>query len=275
MKTIIIPTDFSPISINAINYGVGMAKEIGANIILFYTYNIPMSITEVPVQMAGIEEMRKSAENKLQSLKENLEHISSGTVKIKIEIRLGNTVDELQDYCKGINPIAIIMGTRGTSDIDTVFFGSTSLKAIRHLSWPVIVVPPGKTYQDIKKIGFACDFKQVLETTPVNKIKDIIKGFDSKLYVLNIDHNDKNFSPDTPHESILLHEMLDDLNPSYHFINHPDIAEGVRKFAEENNLDMIIVIPKKHTLFESLFHKSNSKQLITHTHIPVMCMHEE
>lgn len=275
MKTIIIPTDFSPIATNAMNYGIGMAKELGANIILFHTYNIPMSVTEVPVQMAGIEEMRRSAEKKLQLLKDSIEHITSGEIKVATEIRLGNTIDELEDYCSKSTPMFIIMGTRGSADIDTTFFGSTSLRAIRHLTYPVIVVPPGKTYQNIKKIGFACDFKQVVQTTPVNKIREIIHRFDAKLYVLNIDHNDLKFSPDTPHESIVLHEILSDLNPSYHFIDYPDIEEGIRKFAEENNLDMLIVIPKKHTLLESLFHKSSSKELIHHTHVPIMCMHEE
>ncbi len=47
------------------------------------------------------------------------------------------------------------MGSNGHSGIEQVLFGSTTLKAIRNIEWPVIAVPPGKKYTGIKKIGFA------------------------------------------------------------------------------------------------------------------------
>jgi len=34
MKTIIIPTDFSPVATNAMNYGIDMAKAIHASVLL-------------------------------------------------------------------------------------------------------------------------------------------------------------------------------------------------------------------------------------------------
>ncbi|UEG49770.1 universal stress protein [Ferruginibacter lapsinanis] len=274
MNTIIIPTDFSPTAINAMNYAVGMAKEINASIILFHAYQIPMTISEVPVQMVNIEEMRKDAEKHLQLLKEKIEHVTSGSLKIYKECRLGNTEDELEDYCKSIDPIAIVMGSRGSSNLDRVLFGSTTLTVIRHLSWPVIAIPPGKEYHPIKKIGFACDFKHVVETTPVDTIEKFAKLFNAELHILNVDYQDKHFTPDTPHESVLLHTMLEDLKPTYHFIEDADIGNGINRFAEENNIDLIIAIPKKHKLLESIFHQSGSKKILFASHIPIMCIHE-
>ena len=52
------------------------------------------------------------------------------------------------------------------------------------------------------------------------------------LLVLNVDYKNRHFSPDTPEESILLHTMLEDLNPVYQYIEHPDVAEGINMFAE-------------------------------------------
>lgn len=274
MKTIIIPTDFSPTATNAMHYAIAMAKEIGASIILFHTYQIPMTVTEVPVQMVNIEELRKESLKGLQSLKEKVEHITSNSIKVYTESRLGNTEDELEDYCKHIDPFAIVMGSRGASNIDRVLFGSTTLTVIRHLSWPVITVPPGKEYHSIKSIGFACDFKHVVETTPFKTIREFVKLFNATLHILNVDYNDKHFTAETPHESVLLHTMLEDLNPSYHFIDDADIEKGITRFAEQNNLDLIIAIPKKHKLLDSIFHQSSSKRLIFESHIPIMCIHE-
>jgi hypothetical protein len=39
------------------------------------------------------------------------------------------------------------------------------------LSTPLIVVPPEAKFTSIKKIGLACDLKNVQETTPLKEIK--------------------------------------------------------------------------------------------------------
>ena len=80
-------------------------------------------------------------------------------------------------------------------------------------------------------------------------------------------------SKDTPAQVVLLQTALEDVSPQYHFIQHKDVEDGINQFAEKNNLDMIIAIPKKHKLLESLFRKSSAKQLVFQSHVPVMCVH--
>jgi len=275
MKTIIVPTDFSPIAKNAMNFAADMAININASLMLLHVYQVPVSMTDVPVVMVSAEELRKSSEAKLQEIKEAVTHITSGKIKIYTEARLGDVTDELEDVCKHIQPFAVIMGTRGTSGVERVLFGSTTLTAIRHLKWPVIVVPPGKEYgTGINKIGFACDFDKVIESTPIQFIKNMVNEFGAELHVLNVDHEGRHFKPETPEESVMLHTLLEDLNPNYHFIEHIDIEDGINAFVEENNIDLLITIPKKHKLLDSLFKKSSTKQLVTQSHVPVMCVHE-
>jgi nucleotide-binding universal stress UspA family protein len=275
MKTIIVPTDFSPTAMNAINFAADMALNINASLMLFHVYHVPVSITEVPVVLVSTDELKKSSEQKLAELKQMLGHITSGKIKIYTEARLGDTVDELEDVCKEVNPFAVVMGTSGASGVEKVLFGSTTLTAIRHLTWPVIVVPPGKEYgTGIKKIGFACDFRKVIESTPVEFIKQIVKEFNAELHVLNVDHESKHFKPETPEESLMLHTLLEDLDPKYHFIDNIDVEDGINSFAEANNIDLLITIPKRHGLLEGLFKPSSTKQLVRQSHVPVMCVHE-
>ena len=275
MKTIIVPTDFSPVSINAMNFAVNMAEGIDASLLLLNVYNIPVSYSEVPIMLVSVDEMKKSSEDQLAELKKNVIHVTSGKVKVYTESRMGNTVDELEELCKHIQPFAVVMGAKGKTSIEKVVFGSTTLTAIRHLTWPVICVPPGKEYgKGIKKIGLACDFKQVVETTPVQFIRQIVKEFNAELHILNVDYKEKHFRPETPEQSFLLHNLLEDVKPFYHFINNPDIEDGINEFAESNNLDLVIAIPKKHNLLGGIFKPSSTKQLVFQSHIPVMCVHE-
>jgi nucleotide-binding universal stress UspA family protein len=275
MKTIIIPTDFSPAATNAMNYGVDMALAIDASVLLLHIYNIPVAVADVPIALLSVDELKKNAEDSVQRLKKDIEHITSGKLKIYTEARLGNLTDEVEEVCKRIQPFAVVMGTTGVSAVERALFGSNTLSAIKHLTYPIICVPKGKEYGlGIKRIGLACDFREIVATTPVSAIREFVKAFHGQLFVLNIDHDNHQFKPDTPEESVLLHTELQELHPEYHFIAHRDLEDGINEFAETNNLDLIIAIPKKHKLLEGLFKKSSTRQLVFESHVPVMCVHE-
>jgi nucleotide-binding universal stress UspA family protein len=274
MKTIIVPTDFSDISINAMGYATELSRQTGSSILLFHAYQVPVSMTDVPIVLVSVEELQKNADSKMADVKASLEQKTGGAIKIYTETKLGDTTDELEELCNRIKPFAVVMGTKGETGVERVLFGSTTLKSIKHVSWPVIVVPPGKKYTHIKKVGFACDFNKVIESTPTKLIKDFVREVNAELYVLNVDHNNAHFKPETPEQSLLLHTLLEDLNPKYFFIEDENIEAGINKFAEENNLDLIITIPKKHKLLEGLFKKSHTRQLVFESHVPIMCVHE-
>ena len=64
MKIIFIVTDFSSASHNASKYGVELASALGAKIVLFHAYTIPLSIPESYV-VVNPEDVRKTAEDYL------------------------------------------------------------------------------------------------------------------------------------------------------------------------------------------------------------------
>ena len=159
--------------------------------------------------------------------------------------------------------------------MERTIFGSNTLLFIKEIPWPVISVPQGKEYgEGIRNAGLACDFREVVESLPLKKIEQFITTTGARLHVLNVDHDNKRFNAETPEQSLLLHTALEKLNPQYHFIEHKDIEDGINEFAEKNNLDLIIAVPKKHKLLEGLFKKSSTRQLVFESYVPVMCVHD-
>jgi nucleotide-binding universal stress UspA family protein len=273
MKTLLVPTDFSAASTNAMNYAADMALAIGADLLLFHVYQIPIAVTDIPIALISVDELQESAEEKIKKTKADLEHITSGKLNISTSTRLGDTVDELEEVCKQVSPFAVVMGTTDHSGLERTLFGSTTLSAIKHLTWPVICVPKGKEYGiGIKKIGLACDLEQVEETTPFEAITNFVKELNAEFHILNVDqhHPQKDISEQTA----ILGTAVMEINPQFHFIDHKDIEDGINEFAEKNNLDLLIAIPKKHKALEGLFKPGSTRQLVFESHIPVMCIHE-
>jgi nucleotide-binding universal stress UspA family protein len=273
MKLIIVPTDFSAISDNAIKYASDMATAMGTNLMLVNVYQLPISFSEVPLVTISLDQIREISEKKLAEIKQNLETITTGKLKIYTESRLGDVGEEITKLAETLTPFAIIMGTRGTSGIGRFFLGSNTISVISKVGIPVFVIPPGVRFKPFKKVGLATDLQAVVESTPVSKIKEVVHFFDAELHVLNVDYHRRHFTPGTPEETINMDSLLAGMNPMYDFIENKNIDEGLNDFAEKNNLDLLITLPKKHSMLERFFEKSTTRELIHETHIPVMCIH--
>ena len=272
MKTILVATDFSAAATNAANYAAQMALTINADILLLYVYQIPVGYLEVPVAV-GLEDIRIGAEQQINDLKEQLIRKTTNTLHIETEIRMGSFFAELKDVCKSVTPYAVVMGSQGTTAAEHFFFGSNTVYTMKHLAWPVITVPSGLIFSSIKKIGLACDFEKVVDTIPVNEIKMLVHDFKAELHILNTGSS-KEFKPEVVFESGLLQEMLGALKPNYHFITNENTDFGIIDFAEKNHIDLLIVFPKRHSLFDKIMHKSHTKQLVLHSYVPVLALHQ-
>lgn len=274
MKTIIVPTDFSAVALNALHYALALAKDLPAKIILYHAYQIPVTFSEVPVVTISLEELQKESETKLQELKRDAEHITSHEVHIEAQNILGDVVEELATMCNNYRPHLVVIGTKGAGALERMIIGSSTLAAIKRLDAPVLIVPPGATYKPIKKIGFACDFNHVKDTIPVDEIETLVKTFHASLHILNVDYKEKHFTEDLSAELTELNEMLEHLHPHYNYINSKFVEEGINAFSDANSIDLLLTVPKKHNFWENIFRKSQSSELVLHSHLPIVAVHK-
>ena len=272
MKTILAATDFSPAASNAVGYAADMAMAINARLYLLHVYQIPVSFSELPVSV-NLEDMIHDAEKEMEKLAEQLSRKTEGKLNIHSEVRMGVFFPELKTVCQQISPYAVVMGSQGKTATTRFFFGEHAVYAMKHLHWPLITVPPEAGFHSIKKIGLACDFDKVMETIPIDEIKGLVADFQAQLHILNTGKKEI-FEPGVVFESVLLQEMLDNLKPSYHFITLENTDEGILDFTNQHQIDLLIVFPKRHNLMQKLLHKSHTKQLVLHSHVPVMAIHQ-
>lgn len=276
MNTILVPTDFSLAAKNAATYAIKFAKQVNCRKIIFYNaYQAPI-VTDANmaiVDVIDVEELKKASEENLATFKQTLQAFSDEDIKMETLCEYGALTIDINDVCAVNNIDLIVMGVTGSGKIAESLIGSFAIDVARKATVPVIIVPPDAGYNDIKEIMLACDFSKVVETTPVDAIKKILGNTGAKLFVVNIDHKQKHFTANTPFESLMLDTLLQGYNPEYHFIDDPDFVQAINKFALEKEVDLIITIPKKMGWFDALFHKSHTKALAFHSHVPLMVVH--
>lgn len=269
MKTIIMATDFSDVADNAANYAADMASAIGADLVLLHIYQIPVAYLEVPIATEQ-DGSREDAETKLDLLRHQLAMRAAGKLHIKSRFEVGAFFPTLDHICEEIKPYAVVMGSQGSTAAQRVFLGGHTVYAMKHLLWPLITVPPFARFSQIKKICLACDFKKIADSTPIDEVKTLVKDMRAELHVVQFNKDDSYHSDEAIETGLKLRELLAILNPHYHLITGQSTDESIIGFVENNDIDLLITLPKRRGLLNQLIHRSVSKRIILHSHIPVM-----
>jgi len=273
MNTIIVPVDHSPVSLNSVHYAANLAKDLGSSITLLNAYELPLTFSEIPVSTNTLQELGELSENRLSELKRSIEHVYSHGMKIYTESKMGYLVDELMELCGRLQPCAVVMGTTGHGLIHDLFVGGNTVDAMRSLEKPLIIVPPGCVYKKPMRVGLACDMVEVVENMPVDEISSLLGHFKPSFHIMNVNgvsgkgDNDKNY------EALMAETLFSEFKPTFHFIESLSVSDKLEDFAESQNLDWIIVIPKKHRRFSEILMKSTSRELAYQSRIPLVCIH--
>lgn len=276
MKSILIPTDFSDTAANAAQYAIAFAGAYGfEKIILYHTYEAPVSADPAmpAIQLFDIDILKKDSEEGLARFKNNIETAMPVGLQLETFSEFQNLNAGIEDICKERNISLIVMGITGGGKVEEALIGSNTISVAKHSNVPVIIVPHDAKYNKIEEILLACDFKKVAETTPVAPLKSLLDITKAKLFVLHITANSKETDVN-PEECKALDNLLLGYNPEFNFVQDSHFSDAINNFASEKEVDLIVTIPKKHGFFEGLFHKSHTKQLAFHSHIPIMVLHD-
>lgn len=266
MKTIIAPTDFSSVSYNACLYAAKMAEDIKAELVLLHVMELPVVVSEFPVSVGDFGDI--AMEDELNRLADKLRAATSNNINIYTENVMGSVEYLIQNACEQKEPFAVVMGTHSYSFIDRFFIGSTTVYSARHLQYPVLVVPKNVQYKPFRKIALATDMKNVYEI-PAKEIEMILNLFDAELQVFYV-AKDRTTKNRNSLPGVLLNNRLVSLAPKFFFVEEEDILKGISALTEEHGTDLLMVIPKKH----GPFHRSQSKDFIFYSNVPVMALHE-
>jgi len=274
MKHIIAAVDFSDNANNAASYAAELAVRVRAHLNLLYVFPLMVPFTDGSMPPFYIENAEEEGGKLLDELKEKLLLQTGRRITIHTSVEGGSFINELEEYCKKIVPVAVVIGAESETALGRVIFGSEAISALKNLTWPLIVVPSNKRFKEISRIGLACDLDDVAESVRIREIKDWVEEFDAELHVIHINPSfDKPISRQKAEESAWLMSMLGEVQPKYHYPHKGDLEQGIGEYTKKLALDLLIILPKSHSLLEQIFRPSKSKKIMLNAEVPVMSLH--
>lgn len=271
MKTILIATDFSEASRNASLYGLQLAKALNANVILFTAYHVsnPPAALNVTISRYSI---MKQTEKRLEDEAERIGYIDMP--KLTTICDEGVAEEVIINIANEKKADLIIAGMKGIGKDLKKIFGSTATSLAKNANIPVIIVPENARFKSLDTIVLAIDNTANDNNIIGDLLILIAKIFKSKLHLVKVINTDEERMEvsDTLEK---FKNVLQITNTSFEYIAGKNIGHALNEFINTHHADMLVMTPHKHEWMEHLFKKSETKDMIFHTHLPLLVLPEK
>ena len=275
MKKILVPTDFSDTSKNAALFAAQMVADLqDAKITLIHVSDKITGGSDGSPLTEDDDDRRIILTQALSQLSEEL--LAVAKVPIEFVMEKGTSlVETLTRYVRYQAIDLVIMGITGATRLEQIFMGSNTLEMAKESACPVLIVPPDAKYRKIKNVVLASDFKEVDTTIPLAPLKATLDLFKPALHIVNVDSEHYvELTDEYKAERKKLETMLKDYAPEFYFIRQYDFFDAISQFADDKNIDLIVIVPRERSFLSGLFKTSHTKKLAYHSHIPIVAIHE-
>jgi len=274
MKSILIPTDFSENSLNAVKYALAFFKDTPCDFYLLHVTLLAPSGIVSPSRI-NIKFVLKQAKTNLKKLLKKIDQLPPNP---KHKFYTLNNYDYFIDAVRGQvdekDIDLIVMGTKGATGLKKVMMGSNTGDLITRVKCPVLIVPENAAFINIQEIAFPTDYNMFYPTKILNTILEVTKMHDSAVRIVHITNKDEEFTDFQKENKEFLNNFFTDEKHSFHKLTNKKIQDGVQCFVESRNIDMIIMIAKNLTLFQRILFRPTVEEISYHTDVPFLVLHE-
>ncbi len=271
MKKILVPTDFSKSSEEALKVAAQLAKKFSSELHVMHMIELPYNTTidaiyetsELPEAMFFMQMAHKSFEKFLD--KDYLKGID-----VIESIQNNNAFEGIIDSAHEKEIDLIVMGSRGTSGIKEIIIGSNTEKVVRTSDIPVLVIKREDTNFKINDIVFASEFTEEYKKSFLDVIT-FANALNATLHLLMVN---------TPSDFMTTRTAEDRMNSfleglgigdyTMNIYNDISVEKGILNFGNSIDADIIAMSTHGRQGLSHFFNGSISEDLVNHSKRPVV-----
>lgn len=273
---ILVPTDFSEEANHAFEVAVQLARRTGARVKALHVIEPPVTTgfsamgTYVPaltIDNVYIVQLMEQSRDRMRELVENNPYpevqVESGVEVDRVINRIRRTVEE-----EGID--LVVMGSKGVHGIDEMLIGSNTEKVVRLAPCPVLTVKHRHQTFAVRHILFPTNLDKDLH--PVMQwVKEAQQLFKAQIHLLYVN------TPGNFGSSRVLRDRMVSFAEQYqlqHYTtdvwNDESEEDGVLHFADQHEIDLILMVTHGRTGLGRLLSGSITEGLVNHSVKPVL-----
>lgn len=272
---ILVPTDFSVISIHALEYAALIAKKANAELLLLHVFESYSQNTMLEMVVDFTEIMEKGIEEKMNDIKKKNQLLKGITIHSKVVT--GKIHNEIERVAKEEDVRLIVMGTHGVSGVANIgryLIGSNAYRTTQNAPCPVITLRQEPTHKSFKDIVLPID-----STKESSEKVDIAitwaKFFGSTIHLLAVTAFFEEFMVDVKEVDKKVHDVgarlaKEGIPYTAHIIRNQSPSESVIEYARKASADLIMVVTGRGSQLTELLFGSSARSIVTESTIPVL-----
>ncbi len=276
MKKILVPTDFSKEAYNALTVAFDWALKSGeASIDLLHVvdnlghdpkstsfFSGKMTIDEEALQ-APMERLREKVNTLAQ--REGFELVTVNPI-----VQTGSFSKVISQYIEEQSPDLVVMGSRGHTEWERLWLGSSTEKVISKGNTPLLVVHDDTQISAFKEMVLVTYGEQNLQPY-LERLKEWQEMLSAKLHILWVNTPADFMSAQEVQE--VLEQVVEEVgfeNYVLHSYSDYTVVEGVMHFVERTGADMVAMLSHPYTALGQLFEPAPSHVLKEKAQVPVL-----
>lgn len=272
MTNILIPTDFSENSWNAIKYSLQFFKNCSCT---FYLLHVIPSSENHSISKLQQSKLEKTYKNELNLLIQKIE-----TAGLKLKHRFftlvanGHIVDAIRNEVQDKHLDLIVMGTQGANFIKKKNVGSNTTDVLNKVKCNLLVIPENARFTEIDQVALPTDYSIFFGPKLLNPIASILELFDAKLHIVHVAKTNEQVFDEMQENKELLADYFSDTKHEFHAITHQNLNEAIQKCVEKHNFKLIAMAAKNIHFFQQLFFNPKKSDINYQKKIPFLVLHE-
>ena len=274
-RHILLPTDFSDNSWSAAVY---VMKLYADEVCTFYFLN--STAIKMPTMYDLSNKLAKTVNDaalkELEDLKDLAEKTNTNANHdFKIILSTKTLKDAIDMAVAKYHIDLIVMGTKGSSGVKEIFFGSNTVNIIKAMRiCPVLIVPEAYEFVRPKQIAFPTDFTRFYSDKEIDPLKQLADLYNSKIRIVHINVEEKLSEVQTYNLS-KLKGYLEDCDHSFHWMpKYAKKAEEINDFIEELDIEILVMLNYKHGFIENIVKEAVIEKIGFHLKIPFLVIPE-
>lgn len=276
MKSVLLPTDFSKNSVNAIDYAVALFKNEPCQ---FYILNVQKASSFLSDDLMTVSSSATLYKTLVTAAKTSIENIIS---KLKTDypnnkhqffsiVDYDNFIDAIHQSVEKYNIDLIVMGTKGATGIQKVLFGSNTVRVINRCSTPILAIPGNCKYKKPHKIAFTANHIELYTGKTLSVLNDILETYDAKLTVLHLaDAN--SIAHKHAVNMVLFDTNFPEAQHDYIDVVDKDIVGTISNYMKNQDFNMLAMVKKPHSFLERLLHSYTEEKIAYSFDLPFLVL---
>ena len=280
MKNILLPTDFSDNSWNAIEYAINFFKDSNCNFYLLHVNKLSNIVTNdypyIPTQDVIEDVYIKPAKTELKKILKKIAIKFPNNKKHKFYTLTDYNffIDSLRNHIEEKKVDMIVMGTKGASGLSKYIIGSNTGDVITKVKCTTLVVPENAKFKKIEEVAFPTDFCLTNDLQLLHPITEILEENECSLRIINIGKKLAKLNIEQQKNKELLEDYFFNYKHSFHFLTNKKVEAAIQCFVESRDVDIITMVAKNLNYFQQILFHTKVEEISYHTDVPFLVLHE-